>query len=89
MHQILTVEHHQSRLIVETRVGHVIVVPLTHDRRIGIVTTEDRIHKRSMRTGCLCRLCGYLTVGKPTKDADQQKGKDCLRFLHNFQLSIT
>ena len=51
MHQILTVEHHQSGLIVETRVGHVIVVPLTHDRRIGIVTTEDRIHKRGMRTG--------------------------------------
>ena len=51
VHQITTMPHRKSWLIVESRVRHVVVFALTHDGGIGIVATQYRIDIGL----CLCR----------------------------------
>ncbi len=36
-------EDRQTGLIVEGRVGHVVVVALAQNRRVGVVTAQDRV----------------------------------------------
>ena len=43
VHQVLRVPDHQARVVVERRMGHVVVVTVPHDGRVGIVAPEDGV----------------------------------------------
>ena len=48
-------EHHKARHIVEGAVCHVIIFAITHDGRVGVITSEYRIGE-----GCTLCLRGEM-----------------------------
>ena len=55
MHKVATVEDHEARHVVERTMRHVVIITITHDGGIRVVTSEYRIGVRTV-----LRLCGKM-----------------------------